>query len=76
LVVPQKGAQCTNRQGKVKGDSQKESEGMNTNTAVALINIGLFTLVGFAVYCTKSAWPMLGLIFIVGATENIKRSED
>ncbi|MEN6565879.1 MAG: hypothetical protein ABFC57_06225 [Veillonellales bacterium] len=30
----------------------------------AIRNIGLFVLIGFAVYVTDSAWPLLGLIAV------------
>lgn len=35
---------------------------MNVYTSTAICNIGLFALIGFAVYCTGSAWPLWALL--------------
>jgi len=38
---------------------------MNAYMASAIINVALMILIGFAVWATKSAWPLLGLLLMV-----------
>lgn len=41
---------------------------MTINWTVLLANAGLFILVGFVVYVTKSPWGLLGLIFVFSSS--------
>jgi len=55
---------------------------VNIHTAVALINLGIITLVGFVCWATKSPWPLLGLVFMCseeqlkGSRVNVKAEEE
>ena len=40
--------------------------------AVAVIYAGFFCLIGFAVYCTKTGWPLFALIFTPSVEEKPK----
>ena len=42
------------------------------NLAIALVYVGFFGLIGWAVWITESAWPLWGLVF----APSIKKSND
>ena len=46
---------------------------MNAYAAVAIVNIGLFALIGVALYLTKSPWCLLGLFFYSDYTGSGRR---
>lgn len=50
---------------------------INSMLACAIIDIGLFILIGWGIYITKTAWPLVGLLFMVKAndSDNDKKPE-
>jgi len=42
--------------------------------SVALVYLGFFSLIGFAVYLTKSAWPMWALLLTPSSSMSTEKA--
>jgi hypothetical protein len=48
---------------------------INANLGAVLINIAVCVLIGFAVWWTKSAWCLWGLLLLAGTSSKTKTTE-